>query len=94
MLQDGIGAKDGGAGDENGKEDRVMRANVGAIDRLLRIIVGVVLLLMTPQIGALAGFPLGVSTMWGWIGVVPLLTGLFSFCPAYSLLGISSCKRN
>ena len=34
----------------------------------------------------------GVVGMWGWIGVVPLLTGLFNFCPLYALLGMSTCK--
>lgn len=57
-----------------------MIQNVGSLDRVLRIVVGVVLigLAATDNIGA-----------WGYIGVVPLLTGLFRFCPAYSIIG---CK--
>ena len=60
-----------------------MRANVGSFDRTLRIIAGVILILLavTQVIGP-----------WGWIGIVPLLTGVFRFCPAYSLLGVRTCK--
>jgi hypothetical protein len=59
-----------------------MKANVGGIDRAARVLVGLVLIGLT-----LAGM-IGV---WGWIGVVPLATGLFSFCPLYTLLGIRTC---
>ncbi|ERS87712.1 YgaP family membrane protein [Halomonas sp. PBN3] len=60
-----------------------MTRNVGGIDRIARIVVGIVLILLalTGTIGA-----------WGWIGVVPLATGLFNFCPAYKLLGMNTCK--
>lgn len=61
-----------------------MKANVGTLDRALRVIAGLLLI-------ALSLF--GVIGLWGWIGVVPLATGLFSFCPAYRLLGLSTCKR-
>ena len=61
-----------------------MQANIGTIDRTLRVIAGLILI-------ALSLF--GVIGLWGWIGVVPLATGLFSFCPAYRLLGLSTCKR-
>lgn len=60
-----------------------MKANVGTIDRVLRIVVGLVLIAL-----ALTG-TIGV---WGWIGVLPLATGVFRFCPAYPLLGINTCK--
>ena len=59
-----------------------MKCNVGGIDRMLRMVVGLVL------IGLAATGTVGV---WGWIGVVPLATGLFRFCPAYPLLGINTC---
>ena len=59
-----------------------MKANVGGIDRILRIVAGLVLVGL-----ALAG-TLGA---WAWIGVVPLLTGLAGYCPAYAILGFSSC---
>ncbi len=62
-----------------------MKANVGNLDRVLRIVGGVVL------IGLAATDTVG---LWGYVGVVPLLTGLLRTCPAYSLLGISSCSTN
>ncbi len=62
-----------------------MKRNVGGIDKIARIAVGAVLILL-----ALTG-TIGV---WGWIGVVPLATGLFNFCPAWKLLGINTRKPN
>lgn len=58
-----------------------MTKNVGSIDRILRIVVGALLI-----IGALMGYG-----WWMWIGVVPLVTGLMGSCPAYSLFGMSTC---
>lgn len=60
-----------------------MKPNVGGIDRVLRIVVGLVLMALAYQ---------GTIGAWGWIGIVPLVTGLFRFCPAYSLLGFKTCK--
>ena len=60
-----------------------MKANVGTIDRVLRAVVGLVL------IGLAATDTVGV---WGWIGVVPLATSLFRFCPAYTLIGVNTCS--
>ena len=62
-----------------------MKVNVGGTDRLLRVIAGLVLIGLT-----LMGF-IGV---WGWIGLILLATGIFSFCPAYGLLGIKTCKKD
>ncbi len=59
-----------------------MEKNVGGIDRVLRVVVGAAL------IAAAATDRIGV---WGWIGVLPLLTGLFGFCGAYKLFGFSTC---
>jgi len=59
-----------------------MKFNVGGLDRILRIVAGLAL------IGLAATGMVGV---WGWIGVVPLLTGTFKFCPAYGLLGMNTC---
>ena len=59
-----------------------MKANVGTIDRVLRAVVGLVL------IGLAATDTVGV---WGWIGVVPLATSLLRFCPAYTLIGGNTC---
>lgn len=60
-----------------------MKVNVGTIDRTLRIVAGVVLIALTF---------LGTIGAWGYIGVVPLLTGLLGVCPAYSLLGLNTCS--
>jgi hypothetical protein len=58
-----------------------MKCNVGSIDRMLRMVVGLVLigLAVTGTVGA-----------WGWIGIIPLATGLFRFCPVYPLLNINT----
>lgn len=59
-----------------------MKTNVGTIDRIARVILGLVLigLTLTGTIGA-----------WGWIGILPLVTAAIGFCPAYTLLGLSTC---
>jgi len=61
-----------------------MKSNIGGIDRILRMVVGLVLigLAATGAVGA-----------WGWVGVVPLATSLFRFCPAYTVLGINTCGK-
>lgn len=59
-----------------------MKSNVGTIDRVVRIGAGLLL------IGLAAGGAIGP---WGYLGVVPLLTGLFRFCPAYRLFGLDTC---
>lgn len=59
-----------------------MKPNVGSLDRVLRIAIGLIL------IGLAASGKVGP---WGWIGIIPLLTGVFRFCPAYLLL---PCKCN
>ncbi|NLY57251.1 MAG: DUF2892 domain-containing protein [Gammaproteobacteria bacterium] len=62
-----------------------MQANLGMLDRALRIVVGL----------ALIGLSLsGVIGWWGWLGVIPLLTAFVSFCPLYALLKINTGKRN
>lgn len=61
-----------------------MKANVGGIDRGLRIVVGLLLLSL---------IFIGPKTLWGLVGVVPLLTGLVRFCPFYPLLGLNTCPR-
>jgi hypothetical protein len=58
-----------------------MKANVGGIDRILRIVLGAILILW-----AVLGGP-----VWAWIGIVPLATGLIKFCPLYPILGMSTC---
>ena len=60
-----------------------MKANVGNADRALRITAGVVLIVLTL---------IKLIGPWGWLGIVPIVTGLTRFCPAYPLLGISTCR--
>ncbi|WP_040727767.1 DUF2892 domain-containing protein [Thiomicrorhabdus sp. Kp2] len=56
--------------------------NVGTIDRLIRIIIGIALIALayTEVVGA-----------WGYIGIIPLATGLLRWCPLYTLLGVQTC---
>lgn len=61
-----------------------MKANVGGVDKILRIIVGLGLL-------SLIFILEGNARWWGLIGLVPLLTGLFNFCPLYGLIGVNTC---
>jgi hypothetical protein len=59
-----------------------MKKNVGKVDKIIRIIVGIVILL----IGIVAG------SWWGIIGILPIITAIIGWCPPYQLLGISTCK--
>lgn len=59
-----------------------MAKNEGTLDRVLRVVVGLVLLSLVF---------VGPQTAWGWIGLVPLITGLVGICPVYSILGIRTC---
>ncbi len=61
-----------------------MTSNVGGVDRLVRIVMGAVLIALAVS---------GQVGVWGWLGLVPLATGLLGWCPPYSLLGINTCKR-
>ena len=61
-----------------------MKSNVGGIDKVLRIVVGA---------GLIGGTVAGFLPVWGYIGVVPLLTGLLGWCPMYPLLGINTCPN-
>jgi hypothetical protein len=60
-----------------------MNANVGTADRIIRIVAGIALITLAA---------LGTIGWWGYIGIVPLVTGLVRFCPAYTLLGLRTCK--
>ncbi|WP_153110045.1 YgaP family membrane protein [Propionivibrio limicola] len=59
-----------------------MKSNVGGIDKVLRIVVGA---------GLIGATVAGFLPVWGYIGAVPLLTGLLGWCPLYPLLGINTC---
>ena len=60
-----------------------MKQNVGNIERMLRVIIG---------LGLISLVFVGPQTVWGWIGIVPLATGLIGWCPPYAMLGISTCR--
>jgi NADH:ubiquinone oxidoreductase subunit 4 (subunit M) len=62
-----------------------MKSNVGGLDRVVRIVAG---------LGLVALAATGTVGMWGYIGIVPILTGTFKFCPAYTLLGMNTCPVN
>lgn len=59
-----------------------MKANVGGIDRILRIVAGLVLIALAAT---------GTVGVWGWLGIVPLVTGAIGWCPPYAILGFSTC---
>ena len=59
-----------------------MKANVGGIDRILRIVLGLTLIALTVT---------GTIGVWGWLGAVFVLTAAIGFCPLYTVLGFSSC---
>lgn len=60
-----------------------MTRNVGGIDRILRIVVGLALIALAAT---------GTVGVWGYVGVVPLLTGLVGWCPPYALFGWNTCS--
>ena len=60
-----------------------MKSNVGGIDRTVRIVVGLSLIALLAT---------GTVGVWGWLGVVPLATGLMGWCPPYAMFGINTCK--
>ncbi|TXL64799.1 YgaP family membrane protein [Zeimonas arvi] len=62
-----------------------MKTNVGGIDRILRIAVGVILIALTLM---------GTIGAWGWLGLILLATGIFRTCPLYSLLGMNTCPMD
>ena len=61
-----------------------MTQNIGNIERIIRIVGGLVLIALAAT---------GTMGVWGWLGLVPLATGLVGWCPPYSLLGINTCKN-
>ena len=63
-----------------------MKANVGGIDRVLRVVAGITLLTLVFVLESESGL-----WLWGLIGIVPLVTGLMNWCPAYNLFGMNTC---
>jgi len=64
-----------------------MVVNVGSVDRVLRIVMGIAVLSLFFMLQ-------GNTRYWGLLGLVPLFTGVFRFCPAYSLIGVNTCPMN
>lgn len=60
-----------------------MKSNVGGIDRIARIVLGLVLIGLTVT---------GTIGVWGWLGVVPLATGAIGWCPPYAIFGFNTCS--
>ncbi len=60
-----------------------MATNEGTLDRVLRVVVGLAILSLAF---------IGPQTPWAYLGLIPLLTGLVGFCPAYALFGLRTCK--
>lgn len=60
-----------------------MKVNEASWERIVRIVVGLFLITLTFW---------GPKSAWGWLGLIPLLTGLFGFCPLYAILGVSTCQ--
>lgn len=65
----------------NHERNKIMQKNIGGVDKTIRILVGIALIIWAVLNGP----------VWAWIGILPLATGLFSWCPAYTLLGIKTC---
>jgi hypothetical protein len=66
----------------NYPQEEFTMKNVGTVDKVIRIILGLVLIALVF---------VGPQTPWGWIGIIPLVTGLIGFCPLYSVLGMNTC---
>lgn len=60
-----------------------MKTNEGTVDRVVRVIAGIALITLAAT---------GTIGLWGWIGVLPLVTGAVGFCPAYAMLGMHTCN--
>lgn len=61
-----------------------MTTNIGGVERIIRIVAGLVLIALAAT---------GTVSWWGWLGLVPLATGALGWCPPYSILGINTCKN-
>ena len=63
----------------------MFKTNGGTVDRIARVLIGLALLALTVT---------GTIGVWGWIGIVPLVTAALSTCPLYTLIGVSTCPMN
>jgi len=67
------------------KGELSMKVNVGTLDRIIRVVAGLTLIGLSVA---------GTIGLWGYIGIVPLITGAMGVCPAYSLIGINTCPTS
>lgn len=65
--------------------ESIMKKNIGTLDAIIRIILGIIILSL---------IFVGPKSLWGLIGLVPLLTGIFRYCPLYPIVGINTCCKN
>lgn len=65
--------------------ESIMKKNIGTLDATIRIILGIIILSL---------IFVGPKSLWGLIGLVPLLTGIFRYCPLYPIVGINTCCKN
>jgi Protein of unknown function (DUF2892) len=63
----------------------MLKTNEGNTDRTMRVVFGLLLVSLVF---------VGPQTPWGWLGLIPIATGLIGFCPLYALLGINTCQAN
>lgn len=61
-----------------------MKTNIHPVERVIRVVLGICIISLVF---------VGPRSLWGWIGILPILTGLIGWCPPYQLLGISTCKN-
>jgi len=71
-------------GESSTNGETAMTKNVGGIDKIARIVLGLVLLALVF---------VGPQTPWGWVGIIPLATGLMGFCPLYPLVGLNTSGK-
>ena len=69
---------------ETAPTENTMTKNIHNVERAVRIIIGLIIVSLVF---------IGPQSNWGWLGLIPLATGLTGWCPPYSMLGISTCKK-
>ena len=70
--------------DDVPSRENAMKQNVHNIERVIRVIVGLAVISLVF---------IGPQSPWGWLGLIPLATGIMGWCPPYALFGISTCKK-
>ncbi len=62
-----------------------MTRNMGNVDRAVRVVLGIILIALVF---------VGPKTPWGWLGLIPLATAIFGYCPPYAIFGINTCGKD